>query len=177
MNKHGLILGLLVVATWAQAAEEKKTIYKYTDEKGVTHYSETKPNENYKEADLPQLSVVPSTPIKNTASSSSSTEAVDPSVVTEFEILSPSNEQNIWGSGNKLTATVTGLTEAQQEIYTIQFSIDGEKQKPSDQRTQTFQNIHRGEHTVQAFLLNKFTLKQVRKTNTVTFYMHQHSIK
>ena len=46
----------------AQAEEEKK-IYKYTDENGVTHYTETKPNDDYKEADLPPLSIISSTPV------------------------------------------------------------------------------------------------------------------
>lgn len=177
MNKHGLLMGLLLFATWVQAAEDKKTIYKYTDENGVTHYSETKPNEDYKEADLPQLNVVPSTPIKSSSSSPTKEEVTDPSIVTEFEILEPSHELNLWGTGNTLTAKVTALNTSQQEIYTIQFAIDGKKQKPAEQTTQTFTNVFRGEHQIQAFLLNKYTLKQVKKTKVVTFYMHQNSIK
>ncbi len=179
MNKNVLTLGLLLFTAWALAAEEKKTIYKYTDENGVTHYTETKPNENYKEADLPQLSIVPSTPIKNTTGTTgqSKQQSTDPLEVTDFEIVTPTNEQNLWGTGNTLTASVTPLNGVQQEIYTIQFSIDGQKQQPAEQTTQVFENIYRGEHKVQAFLLNKYTLKQIKQTKAVTFFIHQNSIK
>ncbi len=180
MNRNVFILSLMVLSSYAVAAEEKKTIYKYTDENGVTHYSETKPNDDYKEADLPQLSVVPSTPIKATSDSSSSRnddEFQDPAMVSEFKILAPSNEENIWGSGNTVTAKVTELTELQQEVYTIQFAIDGKKQKPAERSTQTFKEVYRGEHTIQAFLLNKYTQKEVKKSDKVTFFIHQKSIQ
>jgi len=179
MNKNGLIMVLMLFATWLQAAEEKKTIYKYTDENGVTHYSETKPNDNYKEADLPQLSIIPSAQVDqtNTQSSAPDEDSIDPSVITEFEIIEPSHEQNLWGTGSTITARVTDLNAAQLELYTIQFSIDGEKQKPAEKTTQTFTEIYRGAHTVQAFLLNKYTLKQFKKTKPVTFFMHQRSVQ
>lgn len=169
----------LVFLSLCCLAEEKKKIYKYTDENGVTHYSETKPNENYEEADLPALSIVPSAPVKATTDNNgeSITEADDPSKVVNFEIVSPGDEQNLWGTGLKLTAKVTPLTEAQQQIFQVQFVLDGKKQKPSNQTTQVFENVYRGEHRLQANLLNKFTQKVVKKSKEITFFMHQNTKK
>lgn len=179
MKTTALVFGLMAVFSVAQA-EEKKKIYKYTDENGVTHYTETKPNDNYEEADLPALSVVPSAPINdtsNTNSNAKSGEQADPSAVEEFAIIEPVNEQNIWGTGGKLTAKVGSLTAAQQANYQVQFIVDGKKNKPADDTTQVFENIYRGEHTVQALLINRYNKKVIKKSQTVTFYMHQNSKK
>ncbi|VAW44823.1 hypothetical protein MNBD_GAMMA02-1464 [hydrothermal vent metagenome] len=181
--KHNLLLalllfGLLAAFTAAQAEEQKK-VYKYTDENGVTHYAETKLNDNYEEADLPALSIVPSTPVKRTSSSSDVSDKPDanPSEVQSFSIISPVNEQNLWGTGGKLTAEVRPLTPAQQAIHQVQFIIDGKKNKPADASSQVFDGIYRGEHTVQALLVNKFNKKVVKKSQTVTFFIHQNSKK
>lgn len=172
----GLLAILGTLSTVAEA-EEKRKIYKYTDENGVTHYTETKPNDNYEEADLPPLSIVPSTPIKSQVVQPLDEETVDPSVVEVFSIVSPVNEQNIWGSGGKLTAQVQSLTPPQEQIYQVQFVIDGQKRQAADDSTQVFEGIYRGEHTVKALLVNRFNKKVIKETQTVTFFMHQNSKK
>ena len=182
--KHNLLLTLFIVAlstvfSIAQADEEKK-IYKYTDENGVIHYTETKPSDDYEEADLPALSIVPSSPVTSSSSSSSNDanqQDADSMVVKEFTIIEPVNNQNLWGTGGKLTAQVEPLTAAQQTIYQVQFIVDGKKNKPADASTQVFEGIYRGEHTVKALLVNRFNQKVIKESQTVTFFMHQNSKK
>jgi len=171
------MIGLLLAFFTAHA--EVKKIYKYTDEEGVTHYSETKLNDNYKEADLPDLTIVPSTPVKNdpVSGNDAGDEKVDPTEVAAFTITKPVKDENLWGTGGKLTASVSPLTAAQQEIYQVQFIIDGEKNKPADGSTQVFEGIYRGEHQVQALLINRFNNKVIKKSQSVTFFMHQNSKK
>lgn len=178
MKTTTLILILMSTFVGAQAEEEKK-IYKYTDENGVTHYTETKPNDDYKEADLPPLSIISSTPVtsNSTIEDSSNYKEVDLTAVSSFKLIEPVNEQNLWGTGGKLTAKVEGLTEAQAQKYQIQFVIDGIKNKPADTSTQVFSDIYRGQHTVQALLVDKQTGEVSKKTETVTFFMHQNSKK
>ena len=177
MKKAWILLGLILASAVVLAEEEKK-IYKYTDENGVTHYSETKPNDNYKEADLPKLSIIPSAPITTTTTSStSSEEPIDPSEVMDFEIIEPVHEQNLWGTGGKLKVSVGALNEQQQMRYQVQFVLDGKKQKPSDASTQEFGGIYRGEHKVQALLVERLTNKVKKKSKTITFFMHQNSKK
>ncbi len=173
-------MGLLLANVATVTAEEKK-IYKYTDENGVTHYTETKPNDDYKEADLPKLSIIestPSTPSTSTAGTpGSSAEATDPSEVAAFEILEPVNEQNLWGTGGKLKVTVPALNEQQQLRYKVQIVLDGKKRKPADGSTQEFTGIYRGEHTVQALLVDRLSNKVEKRSKTITFFMHQNSKK
>ena len=177
MKARILILSLLAVSSWSQA-EEKKTIYKYTDENGVTHYTETKPNDNYVEADLPELSVVPSIEVKPSQSSSSSnTEVKDPWKQISIKILSPTADENIWGTGGKVTAEIKPLTEDEQEYYLIQFILDGKKMEPSFDHKQVFDNVYRGEHTIKAALLDKTSMKTLKTSKPVTFYLHQNSKK
>ncbi len=174
-----LIWGLLTAFSVVQAEEEKK-IYKWTDENGVTHYTETKPTDDYEEADLPPLSIVPSTPVKvriKPISGDDSEELKDTAVVETFSLIAPVNEQNLWGTGGKLTAQVSSLTPAQLKKYQVQFMIDGKKNKPDDSSTQVFGGIYRGEHKVKALLINKQTKKVIKETQTVTFFMHQNSKK
>lgn len=173
------VMGLLTAFSAVQA-KEKKTMYKYTDEDGVTHYSEIKKNDQYEEADLPELTIVPSTPIKNTTDSNNNNnndDEVDPSVVETFTITSPTPNENLWGTGRKLTASVEPLTAAQQANYQVQFILDGQKQKAADSSTQVFTDINRGEHTVQAQLINRFNKKVIKESETVTYFMHQNSKK
>lgn len=176
MNKCIVLFGL-VFLTLGIHAEEKKKIYKYTDENGVTHYTETKPNENYEEADLPALSIVPSTPVTNEPSKATTVESEVSEEKFEFSLISPVADENIWGTGLKLTAKATPLTEMQLTTYQIQFVIDGKKQKPSSKSTQEFDNIFRGEHTIQALMVRRDTGASVRKSKKVTFFMHQNSKK
>ncbi len=178
MKKAWILLGLAVASTGVLAAEEKK-IYKYTDENGVTHYSETKPNDNYKEADLPKLSIIPSAPVTTSTAtdSTSSDEVIDPAEVADFEIIEPVNEQNLWGTGGKLKVSVGPLNEQQQLRYQVQFVLDGKKQKPNDATTQEFSGIYRGEHKVQALLVDRLSNKVMKKSKTITFFMHQNSKK
>jgi hypothetical protein len=178
MNKVTALLGLIGLVAAAQA-EEQKTIYKYTDENGVIHYSETKPNEDYKEADLPPLSIIPSTPVNNRSNSSSSQQEGSEESIEQraFEIIEPADQENIWGSGGKLTAKVDALTEEQKQQYQIQFIIDGKKQQPSDKNIQVFDDIFRGEHKIKAVLLNKYTQKVIKESKSITIYMHQNSKK
>ena len=177
--KAWISAGLLMFTCWAVVAEEKKKIYKYTDENGVTHYTETKPNENYEEADLPELSIIPSAPVNETTTSTSidDEEYVDPSEVTDFKILKPTQEQNLWGTGGKVTVAVPEMNEEQSVRYKVQFVLDGKKMKASSDTTQTFSEIYRGEHTVQALLVDRISGKVDQRSKVVTFFMHQNSIK
>ncbi len=181
MKNYWVLIGLSVTLV-ATGAEEKKKIYKYTDENGVTHYTENKPNDDYQEADLPQLSVVPSAPVKSTPRTeqggSNQTSTKSKKVADKpLKILAPVDQENLWGTGGKLTAKVPALSKSQQDKYAYQFVIDGKKQKPSGKSTQVFSDIYRGEHKVKVNLINKFSKEVIKSSPTITVYVHQNSKK
>lgn len=176
MNKYLVLFGLILMASVIHA-EEKKKIYKYTDENGVTHYTETKPNENYEEADLPALSIVPSVDVTKTPTNTVEETSDDAAEKFQFKIIAPVEDENIWGTGLKLTAKATPLSDTLQNVYQIQFVIDGKKQPPSNNHIQEFENIFRGQHKIQALMIKRETGETVRKSKTVTFFMHQNTKK
>jgi len=176
MKKLTLFCSLLFWLNVSLAAE--KTIYKYTDESGVTHYSETKLNDNYKPVDLPSLSVVesvkPSVSQRTTNNEVSREELVDETKIT---LTKPVAGENIWGSGGKLEVEVAPLSELQQQKYRIQFVMDDKKSEPSDVTSHVFELVDRGSHQVQALLISRGQYKVAGESDKITVYMHQASKK
>jgi len=177
MKKLTLICTLLIWLNVALAAD--KTIYKYTDEHGVTHYSEKKLNDHYKKVDLPPLSVVESTPASPDTSRQTLSDE-DPMAAgsdTDISLTAPQPSENIWGSGGDLRVAVSPLSEIQKQKYQIQFMLNDQKTTPGDEASHTFKLVPRGTHQVQAFLITRGQNAVVGKTDKITVYMHQASKK
>ncbi|KAA3643624.1 MAG: DUF4124 domain-containing protein [Proteobacteria bacterium] len=176
MKKLSLICTVLIWLNVAIATD--KIIYKYTDEHGVIHYSEKKLNDNYKEADLPKLSVVESVPPSPDVTSQSSTEEpMDTEQETNITLIKPIANENIWGSGGDLEVAVMPLSEMQKQKYQIQFVLNDQKSTPGDQTSHVFKLVPRGTHQVQALLLTRGQNTVAGKTEKITVYMHQASKK
>ena len=176
-----LILGMMSVGE-VKATEEKK-IYKYTDENGVTHYTDKKPDDKYQEAgDLPELMVVP--PAQNTQPSSRPSRAERKAReaakkagdYSGFRIVSPEPEENLWGTGGTVTAAVD-FTGTLLPTHRVQFIVDGKKQPPKEEKTQAIEGIIRGEHTLRGAIVTADGRDVIRQTETIIFYMHQNSVK
>lgn len=177
MKKLTLICTVLFWLNIAVAAD--KTIYKYTDEHGVTHYSETKLNDNYKEADLPKLSVVESVPPSPDTSNPSTTDE-DPMTAgsdTDITLTKPQPNENLWGTGGNLEVAVMPLSEMQKQKYLVQFVLNEQKTAPGEESSHTFKLVPRGTHQVQALLVTRGQNAVVGKTDKITVYMHQASKK
>lgn len=176
MKKLTLIFIVFIWLNVASAAD--KTIYKYTDEHGVTHYSEKKLNDNYKEADLPELSVVESVQPSPQSTSQSTDENPDATGGdTDISLTEPQANENIWGSGGDLKVAVAPLSEVQKQKYQIQFMLNDQKTTPGDDNSHTFKLVPRGTHQVQAFLVTRGQYAVAGKTDQITVYMHQASKK
>ena len=101
----------------------------------------------------------------------------DASAEAELTIVQPAHEENLWGTGGKVTAQVNEIAVALMEVNQVQCIIDGKKQPPADGLTQVFDGIFRGEHTLKARVINKYNKKVIKESKTITFYMHQNSKK
>ncbi len=184
--KTFLFLALLFAqAVPAAEGEDEKKIYKYKDADGVIHYTENPPGEDYQEADLPQLNVMPAddpppatrAPANRTTSNSSvGNDAGDGVMYARFRITSPQAEENIWGSGGSLSASVDFKGQLAKN-HQIQFVVDGKPQPPERGKTQTLGQIARGTHTLQAQIVQQGGGAVMVSTRPITFYMHQHSKK
>lgn len=174
MKKIILWLMLVLVFTAANAGK----IYKYVDENGVTHYSDRQPEEEYQEANPPELSIIPSTPVQKETTKVTETETPieeQENILKSFKITQPTAGQHLWGTAQQVTASVYLPNNAGG--YQVQFVIDGKPQAIDSQATQTFSEIHRGEHQIQARLIDALSGKTLTQSQTVTFFMQQHAKK
>ena len=119
------ILLLILLAGAAQATE----VYRYTDENGVTHYTDKAPSKDAAPAKLPALQTMPSLSGKvNTSTSSASAPKV---FVPDFSlsISSPTPEQTFRNPGEAVEVSVSvmpGLAAG----YGLIYSVDGSAQNP-----------------------------------------------
>ncbi|WP_154224123.1 DUF4124 domain-containing protein [Marinicella rhabdoformis] len=173
MKKFALVC-LVLLSSLAIAGT---TLYKYTDPNGVTHYSQTKIDDRYEAVEAQPVSVVPSQ-LKTTPNPkvNEEKEVSSKELIKSFKLTKPKQEENLWGTGLSVTASVD-VEPGLLEIYDIQYVIDG-KSKPANSRaTQKFENIYRGEHKIYGQLVEKGSNRVVKKTQVVTFFMHQQSKK
>lgn len=163
----------------AMAAEP--SLYKYTDENGVTHYSQSKLDDRYEPVASAPVTVVPSVEVKKRPSRTSDTDEASEEVtfqemVDAVKLTKPQPEENIWGTGLKLTASMQ-VDPLLLETHDVQYVIDGKSMPANRKATQTFENIYRGEHNIYGQLVMKGSSRITKKTKKITFYMHQASKK
>lgn len=168
---------MLLILPLAFTAANAGKIYKYVDEDGVTHYSDRQPDDKYQEARPPELSIVPSTPVKKTTAEQPKTEPEEEQEqnLEDFKIIRPTEGQHLWGTAQKVTAAVHLPKNAGG--YKVQFIIDGKPQTIGHKASQTFSEIQRGEHKIQARLIDALSGNTVVQSQTVTFFMHQYAKK
>ncbi len=173
-----ILLITCLFAWFSPLLSAEKTIYKYTDENGVTHYSETQLNDNYKPADLPPISVVDSVnPTVSQRSAVNNNTSKDIADETQITLTQPTAGENLWGTGGTLTVAVAPLSELQQLKYLIQFVMDDKKSEPGDSNSYAFELVERGSHQVQALLISRGQHKVAGESEKITVFMHQASKK
>ena len=155
------------------------TLYKFTDDNGVTHYSQTKVDDRYEAVKSQPVSIVPSVKVADSKSSIQEQEGEEISPKTllkSFKLTAPKPDENLWGTGQTVTASVHA-DAALMEIYDVQYVLDGKAKPANSKATQKFSNVHRGEHKIYGQLVQKGSNRVIKKSKEVTFFIHQHSKK
>ena len=145
------ILLLILLAGAAQATE----VYRYTDENGVTHYTDKAPSKDAAPAKLPALQTMPSLSGKvNTSTSSASAPKV---FVPDFSlsISSPTPEQTFRNPGEAVEVSVSvmpGLAAG----YGLIYSVDGSAQNPDPTLSTSLSlpGLERGSHSIGVALVD-----------------------
>ena len=174
MQKTLVFISTLILV-FAVHAETK--IYKHVDEDGNIHYSDVKPNEDAKEADLPGLTIVE--PYRSERSSRySAPKNIEEreKVFDDFIIISPLDEEMIQGTGGTVEAVVR-INGELPEHFRIRFYVDNIPQGKIQQNSQKISDIFRGEHQIYAEAIDARNRKVVKTTPKVTFFMRQNSIR
>lgn len=163
----GLLSGLL--CGLAFAAEEDDKVYRYTDSKGVTHYTDKPPAKNAKPIDLPKLQTY-----SNTLSGSSAPAPPPVPLAPRFSLAinSPTPEQTFRDNDTQVSVSVTVLP-ALVSGYGLIYALNGQPQntEPLNQTSFTLSGVERGTHAVSATLIG---LKgEVLASNSVTIHVRQ----
>lgn len=156
---------LLILPVMAYAA-----VYKWTDEKGNVHFSDT-PHQGAKKIEVPKAQTFtpvnipsPIKPQQNTPQQQQSYKAV--------QITQPEDEATIRNNNGYVAVSVRvdpGLFEGDL----LQLYFDGTPVgKPQTSTVFVLNNIYRGEHNISVAIIGA-NGKQIMKSESVTIFMHR----
>lgn len=185
VSNHGLSLALFagLLAGIAAPFSAEAQIYKIVDKDGNVTYTDQSPGDGTEPMDLPELSVVSTDYDDATA-----TTTTDPLNEEEQElsrqdlrklyrdchISRPEPEETFWGTGNAVVLAWE-CSEPLREGLSMRFNIDGAAQTASGENMMGV-TLDRGAHTVSATIIDERG-RPLFNTDTVTFYVHQASIR
>ncbi len=166
------------------AGAGQPVIYRWVDENGTVHYSDTAPPDKPAQAaDLPQLTIVPAKKIKpkdngdqKDKSDKQKGGTQDLATFDDLRLVRPKAEENLWGTGGTVTAEVT-FSGRLPRGYAIQFVLDGKAFKPVRKKIYVIREVIRGEHSLYAQIIEINSGQVVAKTDPVTFYLKQATVK
>lgn len=161
------ILFLLCACTAALAsAADGDKVYRYTDDKGVVHYTDKAPSKEAKPTELPKLQTFKAGAPPKNISFSDGPAGGAPKFSLSFD--SPSPEQTYRDPGASVEVAVSvmpGLIGGHGLIY----SVDGTpiNDAPSFSTTMSIPGLERGSHIVSVSLVDAKRREQARASVTV----------
>ncbi|NJO34863.1 MAG: DUF4124 domain-containing protein, partial [Rhodospirillales bacterium] len=137
---------VLSLAGWGVAAQD---VWKYVDERGVTHYTD----QFVPGAVKVQLSSGNAAPVPANASSaaSSPTRAAQQRTYRSFQVVRPANQDSVVNTGGVLQIAMA-LEPALMRGHSVSLYLDGKlvQDYPANALEHELQNVPRGEHTLVA---------------------------
>lgn len=166
-----LVAGLLLACGNANAA-----VYKTVDEQGNIIYTDD-PNSKGKAVDLPPLSTVPPSTNATEKPGKIPAEADRSARYQAVTVVSPTQDGTVRDNPGQVSVKVQVAPALDSKAGDrIQYLLDGKPQgEPSTSDTVTFNNVDRGEHTVQAVVIDAAG-KELKRSAAVRFYLHRQSV-
>lgn len=185
---HYLALWLSAAALLAFAPGTRAEVYKVVDEHGNVTYTDQAPGPDARPMVLRELSVIsPQVPAPNAgteqAAGADSAAEGEQDVMSvrelrrayrDFRIVSPMQEQHIWGAGNEVTIA-WGTQYPLQPGMMVTIYVDGQAQPPTAQSAISMGSMDRGEHEVYAELVDSQN-RRIALAEPVTFFIRQWSV-
>ncbi len=175
-----LITLLLLVSSAASAAPA----WTWVDEQGRRHFSD-RPVPGATRIDLPETApatrpVQPTTASTATRPATAASAASQPAPAneryTQFDIVSPTQEQTLWNLGGTLPVQVS-VQPGLQPNHVVDVLLDGRRVGLRTVGTQlTVPEVFRGVHTLQAVISDESTGREVLRSQEITFNVQQNSL-
>ena len=173
---------LFLLAFLAIPAFAAQTVWKWVDERGVTHYSD-RPVPGATRVELATNARAPAQPDTQPSatpeadSSSESSESDDAAeAYRDFEIWKPSEGESIVNTGGQVTVNIRVDPDVQQG-HTLHLYLDGRLVEgfPADATSYDLTNVPRGMHRLIA-VINNARGQRVQETPAVSFMVRQQSV-
>jgi hypothetical protein len=165
---------LLALAPFAGQALAHQTVWKWVDDKGVTHYSDRPvPGATKVELNVGTRAESSSPPI---AGSSSPPSAASGPAYRNFEIWKPAQGEALINTGGQVTIDIR-VDPALQTGHTLHLYLDGKLVEGFPANTTDYQlkEVPRGTH-IAAAVVNDRRGTRVQETDRITFTVRQESI-
>nr|WP_298722333.1 DUF4124 domain-containing protein [uncultured Steroidobacter sp.] len=166
---------LYVLLALAAPAFAGQTVYKWVDEKGVTHFSD-QPVSGAEKVELSSGgNRAASPPPSYTPSASQEPKAKPGPAYSRFVVESPQQDQAIINTGGKVTVQLSA-TPAIGPGHTVALYLDGAPVSDFNPNGMNyeFSDVPRGTHTVKAVVIENG--KTIQETPPVTFHVRQETI-
>jgi hypothetical protein len=165
---------LYVLLALAVPAFAGQTVYKWVDDKGVTHYSD-QPVAGAEKVELKSGSsrAAAPAPTYSPPAQSSDVNAKGP-VYSRFAIESPQQDEAIINTGGVVRVSVAS-TPAISNEHVVSLYLDGSLVPNFNGMSHEFTDMPRGTHTVKAVVSTQQGRK-IQETPPVTFHVRQQSI-
>lgn len=169
MKKITIILLAIIPAICFSA------VYKWVDENGKIHYSDTPKTVGEKPIDLPEATTYSPPPQSGIESSSKEDKKKQNNETFQgyksISITSPKDGDSIHSAPGNITFNVS-IEPAIQEGHAIQIYVDGKKAAQESGTTITANYLDRGSHSVSASVVDGAGTKLLTSPN-ITVYLHR----
>jgi hypothetical protein len=166
---------LLLLVLLAGSALASQTVWKWVDDKGVTHYSD-RAVPGATRMEMSGGSKSSSTPSNSSFESPPDAAAAEPEAAyTEFTIWQPSDGETIANTGGAVTIGIR-LQPGLKPGHSLFLYMDGKLVQGFPENSLSFdlQDVARGTHSVIA-VINDGGNKRVQESASITFFVRQES--
>lgn len=166
---------LLLLALAASGTAAAATVWKWVDEKGITHYSDT-PVPGATKIEISTGNVSQSRSYESSSSAATSTPSAAPAdFYRTFEIWRPENDQTFVNTAGQVNVEIR-VEPALQAGHSLNLYLDGRLVEGySGSTSHVLQGVARGTHSLVA-TINEQRGTRVRETGPITFTVRQESI-
>lgn len=150
-----------------------QSIYRWVDDNGVVHFSDT-PREGAEEVELAPVQTF-SAPAKRRSPAAEAAAQPEPAgeLYDSFEIVSPTEEETIWNTGGVITVSVSPQP-ALQPGHSLAIYYNGQQINEDQPRATSVQlsEVYRGTHTISAEIRSA-SGSVLKRAEPVSFFYKQ----
>ncbi|AXQ31326.1 DUF4124 domain-containing protein [Solimonas sp. K1W22B-7] len=169
---------ILAIALFLSLPVTAADVYKYTDEKGIVHYTDKPPSKNAKPANLPPLHTYSPAPMGGLSAPTPSTPGAAEVAPIKYElrITSPEPDQTNRDASGNLAVTVVVTPDLPDGYTLVYYADDQANGEPRTTTSATLSGLARGQHSIVVALIDK-TGAEVTRSAAVAVNLRQPTVK